>query len=246
MNKHFCGEKLPVLVAALSAAALVLRRLLYLTAVDGKGLLLRWHPLTVVLTVLTAAAFVMIILAVRKRNGSSAYEDNYSAGATAALGHVAMALGVLMTVLTNPSRVAGHLGTAWWWLGLAAPVCLLLAGIARLLGRKPFFLLHMLPCLFFVVHIVNHYQLWSGNPQLQDYVFSLLGTMALTFFSFYTAAAEAGIGNRRMILGMGLTGMYLCFVELAWTAYPMLYLGGILWTATGMCRLQPVPAREKE
>ena len=140
-----------------------------------------------------------------------------------------------MTVLTDTVFLAGSLEIAWYYLGLAAPVCLLLAGIARLLGKKPFFLLHVVVCLFFMVHIVARYQLWSANPQLQDYVFSLLGAMALLLFSLYTAAGEAGCGNERMRLGTGLAAIYLCLAELAGTACPALYLGGTIWVLTELC-----------
>ena len=52
-------------------------------------------------------------------------------------------------------------------------------------------------CLFFLVHIVTRYQLWSANPQMQDYVFALLGAMALMFFGFYEASQAADCGNPR-------------------------------------------------
>ena len=54
-------------VFLLGLAALVLRRQLYLTAVDVKGLLLRWHPLETALTALTFGAMLLIVLAVRKK-----------------------------------------------------------------------------------------------------------------------------------------------------------------------------------
>lgn len=240
MRNKNTGWRLPLAAAGLGGAALVLRRLLYAVGMDAKNLLVRWHPLAIALLVLTVGTLACIALTVRKRKGSERYEDNFTPGFPGALGQLAMAGGILVTVLTSRPMMAGYLGQAWELLGLAAPVCLLLAAAARALGKKPFFLLHVIPCLFLVIHIVNHYQLWSGNPQMQDYVFTLLGTMALMLFGFYTAAFEADWGNRRMVLGMGLAAIYLCLAELARSSYPALYLGGLVWAATGLCRVPGV------
>ena len=76
------------------------------------------------------------------------------------------------------------------------------------------------------------------TPQMQDYIFSLLGAMTLMFYGFYTAAMEAGCGSRRMMLGMGLAAVYLCSAELARSANPWLYLGGIFWVLTDLCSMR--------
>lgn len=213
----------------LGLAALVLRRMLYMTAVDEKGLLQRMHPLSVGLLALTAAVLLLIYFLVQKQEESASFEGSTSRGVPSALGHAIMALGILTTVLPGNPRMVGYLGAAWRWLGLISPVCLLAAGAAVYAKKKPFFLLHMVPCLFFVVHVVCHYQAWSGNPQMLDYLFALLGAMALMFFGFYTSALEAGCGSRRMALGMGLAAVYLCLAELANSAYPVLYFAGVVW-----------------
>ena len=233
-------------VSLLGLVALVLRWQLYRTAVDAKGLLVRMHPLSLVLMALTAAVLLMIYVAVRKQEESVSFEERVPNGILAALGHGLLAVSILSTVLSGNPRAIGYLATAWRWLGFAAPLCLVLAGADRLLGRKSFFLLHVVPCLFLVVHIVSHYQSWSGDPQMQDYVFALLGAMALMFFGFYTAAMEAGCGSRRMLLGMGLAAIYLCLAEAAHSAYPLLYLAGMIWVMTDLHSLGEPETGEKE
>lgn len=232
MKGNSTGRRLSVLTLLLGIAALVLRKGLYLLAVDDRGLLVRNHPLEIALAALTAGALTLLLLAVRKFGGSGNDADLYRADLPAALGNVAAGIGILVTVLTGTPVPGGYLYSFWRCLGLAAPVCLLLAGFARVQGKRPFFLLHVVVCLFFVMHIVTRYQLWSGKPQLQDYVFTLLGTMALMFFGFYTATLEAGCGKPRMNLGMGLAAVYLCTAELARSSCPALYLGSILWVLT--------------
>ena len=232
MNGRSGSRKLPWMMLVFGIAALVMRWGLYATAVDAKGLLPRNQPLSLALTVLTIGVLVRIALAVRKQEKSGHHEAYFTADLLSALGHLAAGAGILATVLTDSPGGIGYLAVFWRYLGLAAPVCLLLAGISRMQGKRPFCLLYVVVCLFFVLHIVTRYQLWSGNPQLQDYVFSLLGTMALMFFGFYAASWDAGCGSPRMYLGMGLAAIYLCTAELARTSSPALYLGGILWVLT--------------
>lgn len=228
MNKTMA----PKVVFALGLAALVLRRQLYLTAVDEKGLLVRMHPLSIALLALTAAVCLLVVCTARKTR------DEAGTSSISALGHIAMALGILATVLPSVP-MAGYLGIAWRWLGLASPLCLLAAAAASVLKKQPFFLLHVVPCLFFVVHIVSRYQLWSSNPQMQDYLFALLSTMALAFFSFYKAAEEVDCGNRPMLLTAGLAAVYLCLAELANSGSPALYFSGMIWC------LMELPPRAK-
>lgn len=234
---------LPAATVALGLLGLILRRMLYAFGLDGKHLLIAGHPLSLTLWALTLAAIVLIVAAVWRLNGSNRYADNFSPSLLSAVGHVLAAAGILLTVLLNPPMMPGTLGKIWKFLGFLSVPCLVLAGYARVRGRRPFFLLHMAACLFLVFHIVDHYQVWSGDPQLQDYVFALFGTMTLMFFGFYTAAFDAGAGRRRMQLGMGLAAVYLCTVGLPGSGYPFLYLGGIAWVLTGLCTLTPKPGQ---
>ena len=233
-------------VGLLGLAALVLRWLLYRTAVDEKGLLPRMHPLGIALMVLTAAVLLLIYITVRKQDEAAVFADRSPRSIPAALGHAVMAGMILTTVLAGSPQTSGYLSTVWKYLGMAAFPCLVLAGTDRLRGRKSFFLLHVVPCLFLMVHIVRNYQSWSGDPQMQDYVFALLGAMALMFFGFYTAAMEAGCGSRRMLQGMGLAAIYLCLSEVASSDHPLLYLAGVIWVTTDLYSLAAPGIAEKD
>ena len=243
MKRIFAGKSTLSVTVCWGILALVLRRQLYATGVDVKGLLVENHPLSIALTVLTIGVLIRNVLTARKKEGTPTYEELYSGSLTGAIGNVAAGAGILVTVLSADSGMGSYLESAWRMLGLAAPVCLLLAAITRMLGKKPFFLLHVVVCLFFVLHIVTRYQLWSGHPQMQDYLFSLLGAMALMFFGFYSAALEAGCGNLPVMRGMGLAAIYLCAAELAHTSCPALYLGGIVWVLTDLCSMRPMETK---
>jgi chromate transport protein ChrA len=241
MKMRLKSRRQNVSVVLMGLMAMSVRRLLYLTAVDEKNLLVRGHPLGIALMLITAAVLGYILLSAVKEKNSGEFAENYRRSIPAAVGHLVMAGGIYVTVSGGTPMMAGYLGILWKVLGFAAPVCLLLAGVDRLLGKKPFFLLHMIPCLFLMVHIVDHYRFWSSNPQLQDYLFALLGAVALMLFGFYSAAMDADCGNRRMVRGMGLAAVCLCLVETAVSYETVLYAGGVLWALTGMCNADALP-----
>ena len=245
MKNRVKGILLPLAMLLFGTVAMLLRRQLYLIAVDVKGLLQRGTPLELTLLALTGVVFAIVFLAFINDRGSCLYEDNYTASIPAALGHVAAATGIFLLVRSRTFGMTGYLEQIWQILGLAAPVCLVLAGLLRIFGKK-FFLLHVIPCLFLLVHVVCCYQLWSSNPQMQDYLFALLAILSLILFSHHSAAFEAGLGNRKLVLGAGLAAVYLCLAELGWTDYPAFYFGCMFWALTGICKVAPQPAGEKD
>ena len=136
MKRDSGSARLSLSMLFFGIVALVLRRNLYATAVDVKGLLLRYQPLEIALLVLTAGVMIRIVLAARKQEPSGDYEDCYKADLLSALGAVAGGAGILMTADPVDSAMVNYLALACHYLRLAAPVCLLLAGIARAVGKK--------------------------------------------------------------------------------------------------------------
>lgn len=236
---------LPPAALAAGIVGCGLRRLLYAVAVDAKNLLPVMHPIEIALWVLTAAAAALIILQVRKLGGSEAYSDNFAPSVPAAAGALALAAGILVTVLTATGDFPGPVGKLWKMAGLLSAPALVLVALFRLKGRKPLFLCHFAVCLFCVLHLVSRYQSWSSNPQLQDYFFCLGGSVLMTLFAFYQTAFDVDSGQRQMQLGVGLLGTVFCLTALAYSQTPALYLAGGLWMLTGLCAPVPVPAAEE-
>ncbi len=246
MNHESIGKKLPLVVLLLAIPGMILRWALYAFCMDDKLLLPVNHPLEICLWGITAIALGIIGIGVWKLDGSNKYKDNFKASSLAAVGNVLGGMGIFLTVLLNAPLLSNNLGKVWKLLGFLSAPALLTAAWYRFRGKRPFFLLHIVPCLFLVMHIINHYQLWSGNPQLQDYVFTLFGTMAWMFFCFYSAAFDVGSGKRRMHLCMGLAGIYLCIVNLPQGEHLFLYLGGIGWMLSDLCTLTPKPRTKRK
>ena len=82
--KQSKAERLPLVFLGLSVAGALARWLLYLTAVDEKGLLIRGHSWQWLLWILCAAA-VVAVLPILKQKGSSLYAHNFGPSISAAL-----------------------------------------------------------------------------------------------------------------------------------------------------------------
>lgn len=238
------SKTLPFLIAALGGVGALLRLQLYAAAVDEKNLLIPGHPLELLLLGLTAAVAAVIVVGVWPLYGSTRYPDNFGPSVPGAIGSVLAGLGIALTVLLAEND-GGRMYYVWKGLGLLSAPCLVMAGFCRLRGKRPQFLLHGVVCVFFLLHMICHYRTWSTNPQLQDYLFSLLACVALTAFAYYQTAFDAGSGKRRSQLAAGLMGAYLSLVALSGTDAPLLYGGCAIWALTDLCSLTPVRRRQK-
>lgn len=235
MKQVLKSNNLPWLALVCGAAGLGLHRLLYVAAVDARGLLTAGHPVEILLWILTAAVLGLSAAAALKLEGKGDYAANFPKSVSAAAGHFIFAVCILLTVLLEPSAMAGAMGEIWRWLGLAAFAAMVWAGLCRLEGKKPSFVSHMVLCVFLAIQLITHYRTWSGDPQLQDYVFTLLGWVALVFFAYCHTAFDVGFCKRRLLLGTGLAAIYLCMAGLLDTPYTLLYVGGIFWVWSNFC-----------
>lgn len=239
-------KSLPWAVALLGIVGCALRGSLYARFIDPRNLLPRMHPVTLVLLALTVLTAVLVVLTVRRCTGSEGYRDNFQSSLPAALGHILLGAGILLTVLLPQNMLPGLMGKMWKVAGVASALLLCYAGFARVLGKKPFFLSYVVTSVFFALHLVYHYRTWCSDPQLQNYFFAFTAGLGLMVFAYYQAAVCVGFGNRRMLLGTGLMTVYLCLAAIPNAENLYLYLGGALWTLTGLCNIEGVLSREEK
>lgn len=229
-------KNLPVLVMDLSVLGSFLRRVLYAVAVDGKNLLALGHPLEIALWLVTAAVVILTLQGVRKQSGSGCYADNFGASVWSAFGSAALAVGIIVTVLEDGIALSG-LEQIRDILGILSGAGMAVVAFCRWKGQKPFFALHAVVSVFFAIHMVTCYRVWSSNPQIQDYVFSLFAWVGLMLFAYQQASFDVDAGKRRTLLGAGLLAAFACFVSLSGTDNWVLHLTGGIWSITNLCRL---------
>lgn len=192
---------------------------------DHRKLLPTAHPLGIGAGLVAAAALALAAYFARKGKGDCVFPASWSGF----LGHLLAALGLLLSLGGKlPATITG-LGLLWKILGLVSVPCLVAAGWFRLRGKQPFFLLHLIPCVFLVVHTITQYQTWSSDPQLVNYAFPLFAVVCMLFFTFYYSAYDAGLPWKRRLTFFSLASIALGLMALPGCGYPWLYLGMSAW-----------------
>ena len=223
----------------LGLAAAAARGLLYLLAVEGEGLIRRGHPCTLVLAVLCAAAVLLSLIPLFGKKASGRWEDHFLPGRGSALGCAVMAACIAETVASGNDLARGNLVLLWEISGLLAAAGLLWAAFAQKKGKKPFLLVYTLVCLFLALHMVSRYQVWSGDPQVMDWAFSLLGAVGMTLCAYQMAAFCIDGGHCRTFLLEGGLSVFFCCAALPQADYFWLYLGGAVWVFTALWGMAP-------
>ena len=177
-------DKFGYCVLALGVVGLILRKALYTVAVDSRGLLVRPHPLELALWVLTLAAAGLALTAEHVRRPARP--------GVQAEGCVLGAVGMLLAC----QELETGFPLLLVLLKIAAPLsacALALAGWRCWKGKKPLPWLWAVVCLVLVVRLVAAYQTWSREPQMMDYLFSLLASLCMAAFAYQQAAWELGM-----------------------------------------------------
>ena len=197
-------DKFGYYVFALGVAGFFLRRLLYAVAVDDRGLLVRTHPLEIVLWVLILAAAALTLAAKPIIRTPKHWVKS--------LGCLYAAVGILFAAqdLTNGFPALLKL------LKLAAPLTALLlavTGIRMWKGKSPVPGTWAVVCCVLVLRLVAAYQTWSREPQMMDYIFSLLASLCFAVFTYQQAARGLGMAKSSLWqLRFGLLAGYFGLV----------------------------------
>lgn len=220
---------IPRTAVLLGVAGLGLRMALDRFFRNDSGLFPPTHPLSLAAVGVAAAILALALYASRSMEETQGYCVSFPASLPAFFGHILAAAGILATALTAQPGMAGAVGLLWKLLAFASVPCLLAAGWLRQRGKQPFFLFHLIPTLFLLLHMISSYQAWSRESQILDYLFSLLGTVSALLFALYHSAFDAGLEWRRKLMSSAYAGVGLGIAAIPGSVYPWLCLGCACW-----------------
>lgn len=222
----------------------LLRAALYETGIDGRGLLISGHWANTALWVLTVVTGIGIFLLTRTIRTPADPVAAYPASALRGAGAFAAMAGIGITTVMDFAEFSSRLHLIVWVLGLCSVLAMGITGVCRLRGKKSHCLLLAVVCLYFALRMVSRYQLWSSDPQLQDYCFYLCAHAALMLTAYHHAAFDAGMGSHRALWFFSLAGVYLCLVSLWGSADAALLAGCGIWAFTNLSDLSAPAAAE--
>lgn len=241
MNKLFKSTHLPWFTLIASILGCGVRAWLYATGVDSKGLLISGHPGHFLVWGLTGIVMLLLLLGTKDLLQAPKYRFNFPARTFSAVGAALAAVGILIASITQIGEHGDGFATADIILGLLSAAALGFLSYCRLKGKHPTVIFHALICVYLMVHLVCQYRLWSADPQIQNYAFSLLSSVCIMLSNFYSATFDANEGRRRPHAFFHLASVYFCIVSLPYCEDPLFYLSMALWMFTDICNLTPMP-----
>lgn len=210
---------LPIVMLGLGGLAMALRYLLYRLAVDEKGLLVPGHSLELCLWVLTIAVTgAVIALTGREYTPQPATFPQM-------LGELAGGLAILSLLPGLLKNSAVSMDGVHMALAVIAAAALIFSAFRMFRGQVPSMFLHSGVCVFFALHLISRYRVWSSHPQIQDYFFPLMAALAGMVFA-YLRCDRPRVRLRRIA---GLLGAFSAFAAAGGGDFPVFFLGTGLW-----------------
>lgn len=227
---------LPWFTLGCGGLGLALRLWLY-SDIDEKGLLPAAHPAAALLFILTGLTLAVLFLCVRPLNPISKYARLFPSGMGRVLGCGAGAVGILAGVIHQYKGNGGFLHLFTLLLGALAALCLGWTAVDRLRGSRPSFLLHTVITVFFILYAVCNCRIWGAEPQIQEYVFSLLACICLMLTGYYLSVLDTRKSSRRWLVFFNQAALFFCCLSLN-GENRLFYLGMILWLALDLCSVE--------
>lgn len=250
MKQIINSKSIPMLVLLSSLLAVLLRLWTRGTGPDAAGLFAPKPLAWALLWLLTVAVIGASWFALRGLKNPGSYRENYPKSMVAGLCAVPAAVSFLISSIIQIRNTVGLalpettvVDTVTGIFGLVAGLCLLLSAAYRCMGKKPFFLINGVVCLYLAVRLFNCCRLWSNEPNVGIVVFPFLASTALMLSVYHRVRFDVDLGKRNWAGFWGLVSVYLCAVAIFSFEQPLVYAACALWRAADLCSLRPLKRR---
>lgn len=246
MKKILKPAILPLFTPIAGIIGFILRLWLFAGGTDEKGLLTPNHPAGILCFVLTAIVLAVVALCAFRLEPVDSYKKLFPAHALAGIGCFVAAAGILYVDIRDLLSKSDTITIITLVLGLIAAACLVVLGLCRFKGNRPSFWLHSAVTVYFMLHLVSQYRLWSSEPQLQVYFFPLMASVFLMLTAYQRTVLDAEKNSsRRFFVFCHQIALFFCMLSWQGQNLPF-YLTMSLWLVTNLCSLKAFPAPEKE
>ena len=183
---------------------------------------------------LLAGVVAVCFFGVREGKRMDAYARIFPRSPVSAFGNIFAALGLIISAFTL--ETSGFLKLLMPVFGVLSAGALGMVAYCRLKGMRPNCLLHITICAYLILRIMTCCRGWGAEPQLQRYIFHLLGCLFLLMACYYRAEMNTLIGDCRKYVFFSQVALFcccLCAIGEDW----LFYLTGAIWMATDLCTL---------
>ena len=218
-----------------SALGVLLRFWFLRLGPDDKGLYPAGHISWILLIILSILLLAVLFLLAGYAGKNRYYAPNFPPSIPGAAGFAAGAAG-LFVASSRDLIVAGiKLYRIAGVVGILAGAALLLGGWCRLNGKKPRFVVFLLPCVYLALRLFCMGHTWGDEPEYSRFLFPFLATAGLLLSSYQLWAFCVDMGQRSMSLFISLCTFYLCIVSVVGNIDRFFYLTMAAWLFTNLC-----------
>lgn len=228
------------IVLGAGALGMLLMLWLYSAGTDERGLYPANHPGWVLLWILTGLVVAFMWLLSRQAGLGRNYRQNFPASFPAALGCLAGGVGLLSGGI-HVMAEEGVLQLLTGLCGIGGGLSLFLCGFCRYQGLKSRLPVHMMPCLFFALHMFVLGQEFGAEPELCRYLYRFFASAALVPACYWLWSFDVNLGRRPLCLFWCLIACYCSLVAVAGADQWLLYGGMAIWMLTALPTLRYLP-----
>lgn len=246
MKKYLHPKFLPILVPVAGLLGLVLRLWTMGDGPDAEGLYAPQPAAWTLLWIVTALTLAAIVLLSARLKNPGRYFDNFPPSLAGAVGNALAALGIMMSGLSILTSAADWLSLVTGILGVVSAIGLIVVAFARYNGKKPSFVLHAIPCLFFALRIFERCKAWSNIPQISIFLFEFLASICVMLAVYQLTCFDVNLGKRKTCLFWSLSSVYFSLLSLPSGDEPLFYAGMAIWLLTNLCSVRPLKVRKPQ
>lgn len=249
MKRVFRFPIYPWLPLGAGFLGLLLRIWLFATGLDEKNLLSVTHPAHILILVLTVA--VVVLLFCFPPNPGYVVRKNPPASGAGLLGQFLAGVGILIASFAELFTSRDLTMTITSILGILAALSLLSLCWKQTQRNKARTFEMVAITVYLMAHLISQYRQWSAEPQLQNYLFQVLGSVFLMVACYHRARLELLGGKLRWYVFFNQGALLLCVYCLN-TRLWAFYLAMGLWTwfdfitIIQSARLRPAPKPREE
>ncbi len=238
MKKYLRYAHLITLAAGIVGMLLVFW--LYAGGTNERGLYPTNHTGWILAGILTTAFVVFAWFLTNRAGNNRSYRQNFPASIPATLGSLAAAAGLLMGGY-EALCMQNQLGLLSGILGILGAIAMVWAAADRFRGLRHKLPVHMLPCLYFALHLFTLGQQYGSEPEMCRYLYRFWATISMVPACYWLWSFDVSMGKRTNCLFWCLVAGYCNLVAAAGSSQRLLHFCMAAWMLTALPRLRYLP-----
>ena len=241
MKKIFNPGTIPFIVCGSGIVGILLRIWTFGDGEDKFGLYPRMTLAWWALGLFSALVVAAVVFSLRSLDGAETHSENYNRSIIGGIGYFLVGAAMIYcSYQQSQGLMNGATDLITVYAGYAAGAVMIALEVFRILGKKPFFMLHGFVCLYLGLRLFNHCHVWSNEPQIGVIIAPFLASIVLMLVMYHRTCFDVDMGNPSKYMMFSMVGVYLCLVSTQSFEEVVLYAAWIVWLMSNQCKVRPL------